>query len=67
MPTNDPLLPAREVAQLLGVTVGYLATRRFEGKGPRFVKVGASVRYRASDLDAWLDANTHNDVSDGAA
>lgn len=55
-----------EVAEQLGVTVGYLATRRFEGKGPAFVKVGSAVRYRASDVAEWLDANTYNNPK-GAA
>ena len=62
----DPLLPPHEVARQLGVTVGYLATRRFERKGPPYVKVGAAVRYRTSDLAAWLDANTHNADTAGA-
>lgn len=59
----EKLLSPTEVAELLGVTVGYLATRRFERKGPPFVKVGASVRYRTSDVVEWVDANTHNPES----
>lgn len=37
-----------------------LATWRAEGRGPRFVKLGGRVYYRASDVAAWLDANTVN-------
>lgn len=25
------------------------------GRGPRYIKVGRSVRYRVSDLDEWLE------------
>jgi len=62
----DQLMDPQEVADLFGVTKGYLATRRFEGKGRAFVKIGAAVRYRAGDVAAWLAANTHN-LTEGAA
>ena len=26
--------------------------------GPPYIKLGAAVRYRRSDVDAWLEANT---------
>lgn len=29
-----------------------------KGQGPPFIKVGRLVRYRRSDVDAWLRANT---------
>lgn len=32
--------------------------RRIPGKGPAFKKLGALVRYRRGDVQAWLDANT---------
>lgn len=63
----DKLLAPPEVAEMLGVTVGYLGTRRFEGEGPAYVKVGAAVRYRASDVADWLAANTYNSTPKGAA
>jgi hypothetical protein len=31
---------------------------RYLGRGPRYIKVEGHVRYRRSDVDAWLDANT---------
>jgi predicted DNA-binding transcriptional regulator AlpA len=30
---------------------------RTQGKGPRFVKLGRLVRYRAADVHEWLEAN----------
>ena len=62
----DKLLTPPEVAEQFRVTVGYLATRRFEGEGPPYVKVGAAVRYRASDVADWLAANTYNSTPKGA-
>jgi hypothetical protein len=31
---------------------------RWLGRGPRYVHVGRAVRYRKSDLDAWVEART---------
>ena len=56
----DAMLTPAEVADQFRVTTGYLCTRRFEGKGPEYVKVGNAVRYRASVIAAWIEENTHN-------
>lgn len=34
------------------------------GDGPQFVRVGRAVRYRQSDLDAWLECRTRTSTSD---
>jgi predicted DNA-binding transcriptional regulator AlpA len=54
----DPLLRASVVAEWLGTTEGRLANLRSAGIGPAFVKIGHSVRYRQSDVEAYLTANT---------
>jgi excisionase family DNA binding protein len=51
------LLTAHELASELGVGTQTLAQWRWQGVGPAFVKVGRLVRYRRSDVDAWLAAN----------
>jgi len=53
----DAALPA-EVAPVLRTTEGGLAQMRYRGNGPKFIKVGARVLYRWSDVNAYLDANT---------
>lgn len=56
---RDELLGPDEVATYLGTTAAALAQMRYRGVGPRFIKLGArSVRYRASDVDLWLERNT---------
>lgn len=52
------MLNATDVAEVLGTTTGRLANMRSVGIGPAWVKVGASVRYRTEDLEAWITANT---------
>ncbi|MFC0674012.1 helix-turn-helix transcriptional regulator [Brachybacterium hainanense] len=53
-----PLLTRPEAAHILKVAPGTLATWATRGQGPRFIKVGPGgrvVRYRAQDLQAYLD------------
>lgn len=54
----SPLLSPDPVAEYLGTTTQALAVMRHEGIGPSYIKVGRRVRYRMTDVEAWLDANT---------
>jgi predicted DNA-binding transcriptional regulator AlpA len=54
----DHLLRASAVAEWLGTSEGRLANLRSLGLGPAFVKIGHAVRYRRSDIEAYLEANT---------
>lgn len=56
----------RDVAAYLDVTTNRLNKLRYEGTGPTFVKIGRTVRYRWSDVDAWVTANEHT-MSAGSA
>ena len=53
------LIKPEDLAKRLGTSAGVLANWRYMGQGPKFIKVVKSIRYRASDVEAWLDANTH--------
>ncbi len=55
--TSEILTPA-QLAERLNLSVGQLAQLRYQGIGPRFIKTGRLVRYRATDVDVWLDAQT---------
>lgn len=54
---------AAEVAAYFRASPGRLANLRSAGLGPKYVKVGSSVRYRAEDVEAYLAANTVQPVS----
>lgn len=56
--TLDELLTPQQVADYRGTTVAVLAQERHNHRGPRFIRDGRRIRYRASDIAAWLDANT---------
>lgn len=49
------LLWAEEVATILGVPVKTLYQWRYKGVGPAGVRVGRHLRYRAADVEAWID------------
>jgi excisionase family DNA binding protein len=48
------LLTEQELAKRLNVSLASVRRWRINGRGPLFVKVGALVRYRPEDVDAWL-------------
>ena len=43
-----------EAAEYLNISVHTLRAHRSKKTGPKFIKVGRSVRYLAEDLDAWM-------------
>lgn len=45
----------REAALFLGLAIRTLQNRRWRGLPPRFMRLGRSIRYRLSDLEAYLD------------
>ena len=56
-------LTEREVAELLGLSVATLRAWRHRGKGPRFLRLGRSVRYLPSDLDDFVRASAVDTTS----
>ncbi len=51
------VLKTEDAANFLGLAVSTLEKMRVYGGGPKFVKLGRSVRYRDSDLDDYLSHN----------
>jgi predicted DNA-binding transcriptional regulator AlpA len=45
-----------QVAEILGKPPRTLRQWRYVGSGPKYLKVGATVRYRARDIEEWLEA-----------
>lgn len=64
---DDKLLTTGEVAKLLNVSKAWLEYHRWKGDGIPFVRLGTrTVRYRQSDVTAWLEAQTRvNTVKSG--
>lgn len=47
-------------AARLGLSPRTLENQRVYGGGPPFVRLGRTIRYRVSDLDAFMTARTVN-------
>jgi predicted DNA-binding transcriptional regulator AlpA len=60
---NDELLDETKLAARLGVTRSTLQSWRYAGKGPRYIKIGKFVRYRSTDVDAYLRAQTRGTMT----
>ena len=63
-PLEDELLPPPPAAKLLRVSLSWLAKARLRGDGPRYVKIGRSVRYPRSYLREYLRARTRSSTSE---
>ena len=60
----SPFLSRQKAADYLGVHYGTLTRWARTGTGPAYIKVGARVRYRVTDLDIYLAQQTHEPVID---
>ena len=59
-PTTRPHHPVdtTDASLIVGCAPRTLDNWRSQGRGPRFIRVGRLIRYRISDLEAYLDAGT---------
>jgi len=63
---DDRLWSIQDVSYYLGVPVGTLYQWRCADtstRGPRGYKVGRYVRYRRSEVEAWLDEQTSGEAA----
>lgn len=64
---GSELLTSGELAEKLHKSAAALAQWRYKGIGPKFIKLGSGIRYRASDVEAWLDAQTRQQTGQVSA
>lgn len=57
------LVDEASLAARLGISRSTLQSWRYSGRGPRWIKLGRLIRYRVTDIDAYLDANTRGEVA----
>ena len=65
---TEHLLTTEQTARFLGVSASFLAKARVSGN-PKipFTKIGAAIRYRKSDLDAYIADNLTTSTAANAA
>jgi len=59
------LLNQSEAAELLRLSIRTMERLRLTGGGPLYIKCGRSVRYRLSDLEAYVAAKVISSTSEG--
>jgi len=57
MMIENRLMPEREAARLAGFSIAAFIKWRREGRGPQYIRVGRSIRYRVIDLLAWIECH----------
>lgn len=57
------MLTPMELAERWKVPIRLLATWRYEGRGPRYIKIEGSVRYRLDDVLAYEDKEPGREAS----
>jgi excisionase family DNA binding protein len=60
--SSSSMLTPDDVAELLRVSRFTLENWRFEGSGPDWFRIGRRIRYRRSDLDAWVDSRVREEL-----
>lgn len=58
VPAPNACVESAVAGPMIGVEPQTLKLWRRNGTGPRYVKFGNRVRYRVSDIEAWLAEHT---------
>lgn len=59
--TDSNLMSQNEVAKYIHSTVASMNSMRHYGRlDIPYIKIGNRIRYRKSDVDAWIDTHTIN-------
>jgi predicted DNA-binding transcriptional regulator AlpA len=64
VPVLDGLLTPPALAGQLDVTERTLSEWRITGRGPAFIRLGKTVRYRSAAVEAWLLSQEHRSTSE---
>jgi excisionase family DNA binding protein len=57
-------LTTEKLAEFLNISVQTLNKWRWEGKGPRFVKLGSRVVYDQADVEAYMAQQVRRSTTD---
>jgi len=66
-PPPKATLKTPEAAAYLNIKPATLEQWRWNGRGPRFIKLSRSVRYRQADLDAFIGERVFSSTTEAQA
>ena len=52
----EGLLNEKDVTRVIGLSMASVRRWRLLRQGPRYLKIGAAVRYKPEDISAWLES-----------
>ena len=58
--TIDRYYNTKQLADILGFAPKTLSNQRVLGTGIPFIKMGNAVRYKSSDIETYIEENTHD-------
>ena len=56
------LLVEGEIAQQIGVSLPTIRRWRYERKGPAYIRMGRTIRYRQEDIDEFIARSVNEHV-----
>jgi predicted DNA-binding transcriptional regulator AlpA len=59
------LLTQIDLAEYLSKSTAWCERARWSGTGPKYIKLGRHVRYKAADVLEWIEENSKSSTSDG--
>jgi len=62
--SGQHVVDTKQAARYLGLSPNTLEAWRSRGGGPRYVKYPRAVRYRVTDLDAFMDGGVRSNTSE---
>lgn len=62
--TLPRLMNQQQLAEYIGKSTAWCERARWAGEGPRFIKLGRHVRYRADDVLAWIEESARTSTSE---
>ncbi len=60
---GNKLYSQREAAPILGKSVAWFERSRWAGDGPKYAKLGRTIRYLGSDLNEWIASRIRHSTS----
>ncbi|MBL8820377.1 MAG: helix-turn-helix domain-containing protein [Planctomyces sp.] len=61
--TNQALMSARQVAELLNISTRTLWRLKSAGRLPAAIRIGKSIRWRREDLNTWIEEGCQTPIS----
>lgn len=53
---SEPLMNARDVANMLSISLRTLDTLVARGEAPAFIRIGQARRWRVAEINTWIEA-----------